>query len=59
MLLLFLEYVFTIVYKLDIIHVIVDALSRLLDITKPTCVTNQTIDANLFYKGSKWLNDVK
>jgi hypothetical protein len=34
-LLLFLEYDFTIVYKLNRIHVIVDALSRLLDITKP------------------------
>ncbi len=37
-LLLFLKYDFTIVYKLNIIHVVIDALSRLLDITQPTGV---------------------
>jgi hypothetical protein len=31
------------------IHVVADALSRLQDFIEPTCVPNQTIDANLFY----------
>ncbi len=34
-LVLFLEYDFIVMYKLNKIHVVVDALSRLLDITKP------------------------
>jgi hypothetical protein len=37
-LLLFLKYDFTIVYKLGTTHVVVDALSRLLDIIEPTSV---------------------
>ncbi len=37
-LLLFLKYDYTIVYKPCITHVITNALSRLKDITKPTCV---------------------
>jgi hypothetical protein len=41
------------------IHVVANALSRLLDITKLTCVPNQTIDASLFYTKLKWLKDVK
>jgi len=57
-LLLFLEYDFTIMYKPSRIHVVVDALSRLLNITKPTCVPNQTIDVSLFYTKPKWLNDI-
>jgi hypothetical protein len=48
-LLLFLEYYFTIVYKLGRTHVVVNALSRLLNITKPIGVLNQTTNANLFY----------
>jgi hypothetical protein len=56
---LFLEYDFTIVYKPSKIHVVTDALSRLLDITEPTCVPNQTTNASLFYKELEWLNDVK
>jgi hypothetical protein len=40
-LLLFLEYDFTVVYKLGKTHVIADALSRLPDSIKPTCVPNQ------------------
>jgi hypothetical protein len=39
-LLLFLEYDFTVVYKPSRTHVIVDALSRLLNIKKPTGVPN-------------------
>jgi hypothetical protein len=58
-LLLFLAYDFTVMYKLGKTHVVIDALSRLFDITEPTCVPNQTIDASLFYTKSKWLKDVK
>ncbi len=41
-LLLFLEYDFTIMYKPSKTHVIVDALSRLLDIIEPIRAPNQT-----------------
>ncbi len=58
-LLLFLEYDFTIVYKPSIIHVIVDALSKVLDSIKPTSVFDQTTNASLFYTRLEWLNDVK
>jgi hypothetical protein len=58
-LLLFLEYDFTVVYKLGKIHVVVDALSRLPNITKPISVFDQTTNASLFYIEPKWLNDVK
>jgi hypothetical protein len=58
-LLFFLEYDFTIVYKLGGIHVVVDSLSRLPHITEPTNVFDQTIDANLFYAELEWLKDVK
>ncbi len=47
-LLLFLEYDFTVVYKLGIIHVVVDALSRPLNTIEPTGIHDQTIDASLF-----------
>jgi hypothetical protein len=47
-LLLFLEYDFIVVYKLGITHVVVDALSKLPNIIKPTGVPNQTIDAISF-----------
>jgi hypothetical protein len=39
-LLLLFKYDLTIVYKLRKIHVVANALSRLLDNTKPTCVPN-------------------
>jgi hypothetical protein len=58
-LLLFLEYDFIVVYKPEKTHVVVDVLSRLPNVTKPTNVLNQTIDASLFYTEPKWLNDVK
>jgi hypothetical protein len=58
-LLLFLEYDFTIVYMPSIIHVVVNALSKLPNIIKPTSVLDQTTYANLFYIGPEWLNDVK
>jgi hypothetical protein len=41
MLLLFLEYDFTIMYKPCKIHVLANALSGLSTITKPTCVHDQ------------------
>jgi hypothetical protein len=47
------------VYKLCRTHVIVDALSRLLDIIEPTCAPNQTTDANLYYIELELLKDVK
>ncbi len=49
---------FHIVYKLSRTHVVADALFRLLDITEPTSVLDQTRYASLFYKEPKWLNDV-
>jgi hypothetical protein len=58
-LLLFLEYDFTIMYKLGKIHVVENALSRLLNIIEPICVFNQTTYASLFYIELKWLKDVK
>ncbi len=48
-LLLFLKYDFTIMYKSDRCHVVVDALSKLSDNIKPTCVPNQTTNVSLFY----------
>jgi hypothetical protein len=45
---LILEYGFTIVYKSRCTHVVVDALSRLVDTTKLTCVPNQTKYVTLF-----------
>ncbi len=45
-------------YKPGRIHVVANALSRLLDSIEPTCVPDQTIDASLFYIRPKWLNDV-
>jgi hypothetical protein len=47
------------VYKPCKTHVVVDALSRLLNITKPIDTFDQIIDASLFYKKHEWMNDVK
>jgi hypothetical protein len=46
-------------YKPSKVHVVIDALLRLLEITEPIGVLDQTIDASLFYTKPKWLNDVK
>jgi hypothetical protein len=46
-------------YKPRRTHVVIDALSRLLDITKPIGVYDQTTNASLFYTKPEWLNDVK
>jgi hypothetical protein len=56
---LFLEYDFTIVYKPGRTHVVADALLRLLDITEPIGVPDQTTYASLFYTKLEWLNDIK
>jgi hypothetical protein len=58
-LLLFLKYDFMVVYKRGRTHVIIDALSRLLDIAKPISVPNRIINASLFYTKHEWLKDVK
>ncbi len=55
---MFLKYDFTVVYKPGRTHVVTDALSKLLDITKPTGVLDQTTYASLFYTRLEWLNDV-
>jgi hypothetical protein len=47
-LLLFLEYDFKIVYKPGRLHLMVNALSRLPNHTKPIGVCDQTCDAHLF-----------
>jgi hypothetical protein len=44
-------------YKLGKIHVVADALLRLLDSIKPIGVLDQTTHASLFYTRPKWLND--
>jgi len=46
-------------YKLGKTHLVVNALSRTLDIIEPTRVLDQTIDASLFYIEHEWLKDVK
>jgi hypothetical protein len=58
-LLLFLGHNFIVIYKLGKIHVIIDALSILLDITEPIGLPDQTINASSFYTKPKWHNDVK
>jgi hypothetical protein len=47
------------VYKLGKTHVVANELLRLLDITKPTGVLDQTTDASLFNTKLEWLKDVK
>jgi hypothetical protein len=58
-LLLFFEYDFTLVHKLGKTHVIINALSRLLDNTEPIGVLDQTTNTSLIYVGPEWLNDAK
>jgi hypothetical protein len=54
-LLLFLEYEFTLIYKLGKTHVVVDALSKLPDSSKPLGVSNQIIHASLFSIKPIWM----
>ncbi len=58
-LLLFLEYDFMVMYKPCRTHVLVNALSRLLDIIEPIGMPDQTTYASLFYIELKWLKDMK
>jgi hypothetical protein len=58
-LLLFLKYDFIVVYKPNKTHVVTIALSKLLDVTKPTSVLDQTTAVSLFYTKLECLNDVK
>jgi hypothetical protein len=53
--LLFLEYVFTIVYKPGKTHAIANALSRLLDSSKPLGVSDQSVDVSLFFVELIWI----
>jgi len=53
------EYDFIVVYKPNGTHVVIDSLSRLLDIIEPTSVLDQAINAIFFNVESKWLKDVK
>jgi hypothetical protein len=56
---LFLEYDFIVVYKPSKTRVVINALSRLPNITRPTSVPNQTTYVSLFYIKLEWLKDVK
>ncbi len=58
-LLLFLDYEFTVIYKLGTIHVVVDVLSILPDSSKPLGVPNETIDTSLFFIEPIWMQEVK
>ncbi len=58
-LLLLLENEFTMVYKLDKTHVVVDVLSRLSDSLQPLGVPDQTMDASLFFIEPIWMQGVK
>jgi hypothetical protein len=58
-LLLFLKYDLIIMYKPCKTHVIANALSRLLDSTKPIGVFDQITYASLFNIRHEWLNDGK
>jgi hypothetical protein len=56
-LLLFLEYEFTVVYKPNKIHVVVDDLFKLPDISKPLGILNHIVDASLFYVEPIWTHE--
>jgi len=57
--LLFLEYEFIVVYKLDRTYVVVDVLSRLPNCLKPLGVPNQTVNASLFSMKPIWMQEMK
>ncbi len=46
-------------YKPSRIHVVVDALLKLLYVTQPIGAPNQTTNVSFFYIELEWLNDVK
>jgi hypothetical protein len=57
--LLLLEYEFTIVYKLNKTHVVVDVLFRLPNSSEPLGVLDKIVDALLFYVDTIWMQEVK
>jgi hypothetical protein len=57
--LLFLDYEFTIVYKLGRTHLVDDVSSKLPDNLEPLGVPNQTINASLFSIKCIWMQEVK
>jgi hypothetical protein len=52
---LFFEYEFTILYKPNRKHVVVDVLSRLLNSSKPLGVLDQNVNASLFSIEPIWM----
>jgi hypothetical protein len=58
-LLLFLEYEFTIVYKLGRTHVVPNALSILPNSSKPLGVPNQIMYMSLFFVELIWMQEMK
>jgi len=58
-LLLFLGYEFTKVYKPSRTHVVDDVLFRLPDSLKPLGVSNQIINASLFFVEPIWMQEMK
>ncbi len=54
-LLSFLEYEFTIVYKPNRTHIVVDVLSKLPESSKPLGVPNQIVDTTLFFIEPIWM----
>jgi hypothetical protein len=57
--LLFLEYEFIVIYKPNKTHVVIDALSKLLDSSKPLGILHQTMDASLFFVEPIWMQEIK
>ncbi len=57
-LLLFLEYDFIVIYKLNKTHVVIDVLSKLLNVTKSSRILEHTTYVSLFLIELEWLNDV-
>jgi hypothetical protein len=53
--LVFLEYEFTIVYKLGKTHVVIDASSRLPNNLEPLRIPDQTMDSSLFSIEPIWM----
>jgi hypothetical protein len=58
-LLLFLEYEFIVVYKLDRTYVVVDVLSKLPNCLEPLGVPNQIVNASLFSMKRIWMQEMK
>jgi hypothetical protein len=59
MVVIFLEYEFIVVYKLQHTHVVANGLSKLPNSIEPTEVSNQIVDVTLFHMQLVWLKEVK